>query len=252
MAKILIFDIESSPLKAYMWAMWDKLTSPDMIIEDRRILCWAAKWLDEPEINFASEWEHGRTTMLEELWHLLDEADILVAHNGDRFDRPWVNAEFLKEYITPPSPSFMVDTYKVARKMFYLQSNRLNELGKTLGLGEKQETGGFQLWKDVLAGDEGAQQRMEDYNVRDIELLEEVYLTLRPWIQNHPNVANDGISDAHACPNCGSEDLQRRGFAKTRSQTYQRYRCNSCGTWSRTRFTETPKNVNLLTQDATK
>ena len=249
--RTLIFDIETSPMVAYMWRLWDKLTSMDFVIEDGRILCWAAKWLDEDDVYFASEWEHGQEGMLQGLWDLMDEADVLVAHNGDRFDRPWVNGQFLKYGIEPPSPCFMVDTWKVAKKMFTLPSNRLDALAKLLEVGEKLETGGFQLWKDVLAGDPGAQQVMEDYNIRDITVLEDVYLCLRPWIQNHPNVSDPGVNTP-TCPTCGSDHLNRRGYAKTRSGVYQRYRCMDCGGWSRTRYTEVEKNVNRLTQDATK
>ena len=92
---------------------------------------------------------------------LIDEADLTIAHNGDRFDTRKVHARFAIHGLNPPSPVRSIDTLKVARKYFAFTSNRLNDLGEVLGLGKKESTGGFQLWLDCMAGDARAWARMK-------------------------------------------------------------------------------------------
>jgi hypothetical protein len=64
----------------------------------------------------------------------------------------------------------------------------------------------------------------------DVILLEKVYLKLRPWIKNHPNL---GIisSSRGVCPNCHSSDLMLRGFGFNKATKYRRMQCQGCGAW---------------------
>ena len=50
---------------------------------------------------------------------------------------------------------------------------------------------------------------MLKYNKRDVTLLEEVYLRIRPWIKGHPNCANYIDSKVPICSNCGSKNLTK-------------------------------------------
>ena len=53
---------------------------------------------------------------------------------------------------------------------------------------------------------------------------------LLPWLRMpHPVTDKEGVS----CRNCGGDDLQRRGVARTMQGVYPRFCCNSCGAWSR-------------------
>ena len=74
---------------------------------------------------------------------MFDEADVVIAHNGDKFDMRKANARF--GHYEPPMPVQQVDTLKVARKYFKFESNKLGDLGEHLGLGNKEVTGGFAL-----------------------------------------------------------------------------------------------------------
>jgi predicted RNA-binding Zn-ribbon protein involved in translation (DUF1610 family) len=245
--KIGILDIETAPLKAYVWALWKQNIPASMLIEEWYMLTWSGKWLDEDEVYYDSCHLHGDHTddgpILESLHSFLDAADIIVAHNGDRFDIPKINARFLQQGFTPPSPYKQIDTLKVAKRHFRFTSNRLDALGKYLGLGGKLCHEGFGLWSRCLEGDEEAFEKMVEYNIQDVHLLEDVYKRMRPWIPNHPNVGS--LTDQeHVCPKCGSSHLQRRGFSYTQAGKYQRFQCTSCGGWSRTRTTERDSEVN--------
>ena len=48
--RILIFDIETSPLKAYVWRRWKQNIHLDQTLSEWFMISWAAKWLDEPEV----------------------------------------------------------------------------------------------------------------------------------------------------------------------------------------------------------
>jgi hypothetical protein len=89
---------------------------------------------------------------------------------------------------------------------------------------------------------------MKDYNILDIVVLEELYLKLRPWASNHPNVAvYEETPEKPVCPKCGGTHLQYRGYAYTSTAKYHKLQCQSCFGWSRTRYGLTSKNENVLT-----
>jgi DNA polymerase III epsilon subunit-like protein len=170
--------------------------------------------------------------LVTELWKLMDEADIILGHNGDQFDIKKSNARFLAHGLTPPTPYKTVDTKKVAKKYFGFASNKLDELCRQLGIGRKKEHEGWPLWKGCYEGDMKAWKRMLAYNVQDVELLDQLYLKLRPWMDNHPNL-NLIRGTTHSCPACGSFNNHRRGHYLTSTNLIQRYKCNSCGKWSK-------------------
>jgi hypothetical protein len=130
----------------------------------------------------------------------------------------------------------MVDTLKVARRNFALTSNKLDYLGRYLGLGRKIDTGGIDLWLGCMRGNKKDWKLMVDYNCQDVLLLEKVYHKLLPWIADHPNLTLYSLNEAPACPKCGSEDLQWRGYAYTAASAFRRFQCNDCGGWGRERY----------------
>jgi ribonuclease D len=135
----------------------------------------------------------------------------------------------------PPSPFKTVDTLLAARRYFRFPSNSLNDLCHMLGLGTKPKTTHASLWYDCLQGDDLAWKKMVKYNNNDVVLLEKLYLKLRPYIGNHPNVA---VEKDDGCPRCGGKHLEYRGFYTTNVSTYHRLYCRSCGAWSRERLAQ--------------
>lgn len=239
--KVLVFDIETSPLKAFVFqkSIYKANISDDQVISEWFGLCWSAKWLFEDEIM--SDKLTGKEALAEDdkritksLWKLLDESEIAIAHNGDSFDIPNMNTRFIVNGMFPPSPYQTIDTKTVAKKQFGFTHNSLDGLAKIFGLGEKKKTD-FDLWVKCTEGDEQALKYMEEYNKEDVKLLEEVYLKLRPWIKGHPNLGLFVESDGPVCPNCGSEDVEWTGkFYFTQTGKYETYRC-SCGAYGRSR-----------------
>lgn len=234
--KILLLDIETAPILGYAWQKWD--TSIIDFEKPSFILSIAWKWLGEKEISAKALPDYDDYNphaddkfLVLDLWKLLDDADIVVAQNGDAFDIKKSNARFLIHGLSPPSSYRTVDTLKLAKKHFKFDSNSLDDLCKMLNIGEKKRHPGFSLWKGCLSGDPKSWETMVGYNKHDIVLLEGLYLRLRPWATNHPNVNPPEIKDHVHCPTCGSENVQRRGFSHSRLQTRQRWNCTACGSW---------------------
>ena len=232
--RILLWDIETAPTQAFIWKLWKENIGVNQIIEPGRVLCWSAGWLGEDTVEYNAVWLNGERDMVEHLHELLEQADAHVTYNGNHFDVPTMNAAFLKYKLPPPAPSKSIDLYQVVKKRFRFLSNRLDYVAKYLGLEGKLDTGGFQLWADVVNGVPEAQEKMLDYNIQDVVLLEEVYQALFPWIPNLPQ-AGHFHAGGHVCPACGSDNVQRRGYHRTKVYSYQRFQCMDCGSWSRDR-----------------
>ncbi len=240
--KILMLDLETAPNRVYTWGLWNQNISLSQIEESGYTLCWAAKWLNKNEIHYSSL-RDGKKEMLLTIYDMIDQADIVIHYNGTKFDMPILNQEFISMGWSPPSPVIEVDLLKVVRKRFRLTSNKLDYVANYLGLGGKLKHKGMSLWRDVMANDPSAWVIMENYNKQDIKLLEKLYLRLIPWISNHPNYGLFLNNKEKTCPNCGSTSLQKRGKSYTNTLTYQRYRCNDCGSWSKDRYTNLDKNL---------
>lgn len=230
--KILLLDIETAPNLVHVWGLWQQNVGLPQIMEPGYTLCWSAKWLGSNEVMFSSIQHTNPKRMLLQIWDLLDEADVVCHYNGTKFDIPTLNKEFLIYEMDPPSPYKQIDLLRVARSQFKFPSNKLDYVANALGLGKKTKHIGHELWIKCMANDPEAWKMMEEYNINDVVLLEKVYGKLLPWIKNHPN-QNLFTAGEHVCPNCGGKHLQKRGTSHTIAGQYQRYRCSSCGTWSR-------------------
>ena len=226
-SKILVLDIETKPTVAYIWKTFKENIGADQILEPGGMISFAAKWVGESETFFYSDWTHSHGEMVHALHDLLNEADAVVTYNGDAFDLPIIQGEFLLEGKTPPAPVTSIDVIKTVRK-FRFVSSRLMFIGPLLKVGQKVKHEGFELWANVLNGDEKAQAKMEKYNIQDVVLLEKVYKKIKPYIKNHPNMNNHA---GGACGACGSTHVHSRGVRRTKYFRIQRLQCQSCGSW---------------------
>jgi predicted RNA-binding Zn-ribbon protein involved in translation (DUF1610 family) len=232
--KILLLDIETAPNLAHVWGMFKQTIHISQLIEASYVLCWAAKWLEKDEVYFDSmECTKSPAKMLKGVHKLLEDADAVVTYNGESFDLPVLNKEFLQATMFPPAPYKSIDLYQTAKRKFRFPSNKLEYIARALKLPRhKIKHAGHQLWVDVMAGDPEAWTKMEEYNKGDVLLLEDVYFRMRPWVRNHPNMATHLEPGVHMCPACGSTHLQARGWRRTEANKYQRFQCMDCGKWS--------------------
>lgn len=225
--QIAYFDLETTPILGYTWRAYE-----DSLIDIKKdsellSLAWSTGGTG---ISVASRRQHNEKKLVKMLWDVFNEADVLVAQNGDKFDIKVANTLFQKYNLPPPSPYKTVDTLKLAKKHFRFSKNNLDYLARVL-LGEKKKPTEAGLWFDCMNGDEKALKRMEEYCRHDVYLLMGVYDRLKSFHTGHPN-HNIYNGTSHKCPVCGG-NTQKRGVMVTRVGKYQRYQCTSCGAWSK-------------------
>lgn len=232
--KLLLVDIETAPNVAYVWGLWKENIPLQRLVDSGYVLCWSAKWYGESEVMFDSIMQSKPRMMLKRIYNLLEEADAVIHYNGNSFDIPTLNKEFLLNRMTPPSPAKQIDLLNTARSRFRFVSNKMDYIAQALGVGKKKDVS-FQTWLGCMNKEPGAWKQMEEYNREDVVILEKIYESFKPWIKNHPNVGLYKDTDGATCPSCGGSNLARRGFSYTGTGKYQRYACSDCGHWSRDR-----------------
>jgi DNA polymerase elongation subunit (family B) len=246
--KILAIDIETAPNTAHVWGLFKQNIGINQILETGRVMCFAAKWIGADKIHFWSEYHDDHDVMIKAAHGLLDKADAVLSFNGENFDLPTLNREFLKYGLAPPAPSRSIDLLRVAKRRFRFASNKMDHLAQELGIERKLSHSGHELWIKCMESDKAAWKEMRAYNIQDVVVLEQLYSRLIPWIDTHPNYGLYVDHDEPVCTNCGSEDLHSRGVQHNKTLSYRRYQCNDCGTWLRARFPEKQARGKVLTQ----
>jgi len=247
--KILLLDIETAPMLAYVWGLWDQNIPLNMLKSDWHILAWSAKWLgDAPSKIMYQDQRKAKKLeddkeLLKGIWKLINEADVIVTQNGISFDIKKLNARFIMNGMKPPSSFKHIDTKRIASKKFGFTSNKLEYMTDKLCVKYKKQKrakfGGFELWVQCMAGNMKAWKEMEKYNKYDVLSLEELYLKLQPW-DNSLNVNLYSDTTDTVCA-CGSSKFNRNGFAYTSMGKFQRYYCVECGAEVRSRKNEFSK-----------
>ena len=249
--KILLVDIETAPMLGYIWGLWDNNVALNQLHTDWYVLSWAAKWLGAPDEELMYQDQRNSPDIMDDsillngIWHLLNESDIVIGQNSKRFDTKKLNARFILNGYSPPAKYRQIDTLETAKRRFAFSSNKLEYLTEKLCTKNKKlkhkKYPGFELWRACMQRDLEAFDEMKDYNKVDVLALEELYLIFRPWMDNHPNLNVYIEGPELVCHKCGSDSLHKRGFAYTNLGKYQKWRC-ICGS-------ETRDRVNLLTKE---
>jgi len=207
--KRLYFDIETSPNIGFFWQAGHKVNiGYDSIIKERAIICICYKWEDEKTIHSLT-WDNNQNDkkLLEDFIKIANKADELVAHNGDRFDLPWIRTRCLFHRIDMFPNYVTIDTLNHARRKFKFNSNRLDYISKFLGIGSKIGTS-YDLWKNiVLNNNKKALKEMVEYCKGDITILEKIHKIMSPHLSNKTHIGALTGKGKYSCPECGSSSL---------------------------------------------
>lgn len=235
--KVLIFDIETAPILAHVWGLWDNNVSLNQIVSDWHVMSWSAKWLGDPASSVMYKDQRAAKNieqdkdLLQGIWNLLDEADIVVTQNGKNFDQKKLNARFIINGFQPPSSYKHIDTKQIASKHFGFTSNKLEYMTDKLNTQYKKlkhnKFPGHEMWTECLKGNLEAWKEMETYNKHDVLALEELYNKLIPW-DNSINFNLYHDAEDHVCK-CGSTVFIKNGFYYTASGKFQKHKCKKCG-----------------------
>jgi hypothetical protein len=239
--KVLILDIETSPIVAYVWDLKEQYVALNQIKHDWFVMAWSAKWLGDSSSKIVyhdmRHKPHGADqTILVPLWKLLDEADVVITQNGKRFDGPKINARFMLNGMPPPSPYKHLDTYQLVKNVAKFTSNRLEYLTEKFCVKHKKITHGkypgMALWKECLKGNIAAWNEMKRYNISDVLSTEELYLKIKAWAPQSMPTAYHTLKTGEKCRVCGSTNIQKRGVLRNIASVSQRFQCKDCGHWS--------------------
>ena len=230
--KRLFFDIETSPNIVYTWrAGWNITVTPESIIEERRIICISYKWENKGKIHRLN-WDENQCDkqMLVDFVKIANQADEMIAHNGDRFDIKWIRTRCIFHRI-PMFPAYRtLDTLKKAKSGFYFNSNKLDYIAKFLNVGAKMETGGYDLWKEVMKNNLDALETMGQYCDQDVVVLEAVYQEMKNYFKQNTHQGVLDNKSKYSCPSCGSERIDYLKMVSTPAGTVKRVmRCKPCG-----------------------
>ncbi len=230
--KVLIFDVETSPIVASVWSLWDQNVGLNQVIKDWQLISFAAKWLDEKKVH-QFDLRDGITKSNEyilvgKLWYFLNEADIVITQNGKAFDVKKAQAKFLEFKFKPTSSFQQIDTRLIAKKHFSFTSNKLEYMTDKFNTKYKKlkhnEYPGHELWNECLKGTKKAWNVMAKYNKYDVLATEELYKRLIPY----DNTVNFNVYQEGVC-SCGCEVFHKNGWCYTSTGKYQRYACSKCG-----------------------
>jgi hypothetical protein len=249
--KIVLWDIETTHNLAAVFKLFGEDYIPHTnIVQERYVVCASWKTLGEKKVYAVSTLDdpalyekdpHNDLHVVTKLHEVLSDADVIVGHNGDKYDIKFTEGRMLYHGLPPLPPIVKIDTLKEVKNRFLLNSNRLDYIGSFLGVGQKRHTSPG-LWLRVLKGDPDAVREMVTYNKQDVRLLERVFLKLQPYMASHVNrhlFADNGLG-ATSCPRCGSSRTKSKGLHRTITQVYQRRVCLTCGGWFRNRKAEKP------------
>lgn len=241
---ITTLDIETAPITAYVWGLFKQNVGLNQIVKDWSIMSLAWKYLGHEEVYY-QDVSHQTdlrddADLLVVLWSILDESDVIIGQNLRRFDVKKINARFLEAGLPPPSPYIIIDTLEMAKDAAGFTSNKLDWLSQKLADDKKDhhdEFPGMELWVQCLNGNPRAWAAMREYNLGDIPSCEQVYLALRPYYRQHPNLAIFIDDEETRCPRCLSVNLEPLASTFTNVSEYKRYGCRDCGGFARSRYT---------------
>lgn len=240
--KILILDIETSPIEAYVWGIYEQNVALNQVKRDWRIISFAAKWLGQRVVIQQDVYKCTEKELVRLMWGLLDSADIVVGQNSKKFDTKKINAKIIEYGMKPPSSYQQIDTRLLAKKHFGFTSNSLEYMSDKLCKKYKKlkhkKFPGMELWTECMNDNPKAWAAMREYNIFDVLATEELYKRLIPW-DNSVNF-NVYYGDTNAVCTCGSNKFSKNGYAYTATGKYQRFECKKCGS-------ELKSRQNLLT-----
>lgn len=226
--KVLTFDIETfGGLKAHMSEVsvfgykWRHEKNPVLLSADISDDVNKRGFInDEPLLR-----------KLSEVWN---EADVVIAHYGERFDRRFLNTRIERHDLPPLKPVTLIDTWRISKDNFALPGNSLKTLLKFFHSPYQKDDLSYEEWRAVQLGNKKALKHLEEHCKYDVLGLEWVFENhLSHYTNKLPNYNLFVDENKRVCPVCGHNVLQRRGFHITQTTKQIRYQCRKCSCWSR-------------------
>lgn len=252
--RILILDVERLPgiTQQYWWDRGDlknRYIHYETVVRQPRTTIVCMKWYDRDEPIELAEWDKGgRKAFLKKVHRLLEQADIVVGHNIDNADIPWLKGDMHIEAGLPPLPPFKtVDTLKVLRRQFKsgVPFKGLDAFCQIVGIPSKTDHYDRMAMERAVDGSVEDRERLTSYCTGDVIATQGLLDYLRPHITNHPTLFVDGESAMNVCNRCGSSETSpnaKRYVANV--MTYTMLKCANCGGYRR--LSVEPERISLV------
>jgi hypothetical protein len=252
---VLVYDIETAPGEVYAFSPKIRFAPYSQWKRYPFMLQWSAAWLSGGKViaeTVTPEEVRNRddSRIVDSIATLMRSADIVLAHNGDNFDIPWVRGRTWIHDLEPLGPIASIDTRKLSAFNFAQPHNNLDALIDQK-LGRRKIKTDFSWWTDIIesaeSGDDEACRkalsRMLRYCRKDTHDLRDLFQTMIPHVSRLPRLVD--TNEAMICPFCGHDDLQKRGKKRTAAYTYQRYQCNNCKRYPSVRTNDKTNRTDL-------
>lgn len=171
-------------------------------------------------------------------WQLLDEADEVMAFNGDRFDDKVLIAAFMRYRLGMPSPYVTIDPFKMSKSARF-PSHSLNNLCRSFGIEGKTEVTYGSTWRGCLAGDRKQRKLMREYCDNDVYKMFDIFEIVFPYAKTKMKTnISAHRNGAFCCNYCGSSRLKVNKTRTFGTGTYTSYLCLGCGKYPRERIAD--------------
>jgi RNase P subunit RPR2 len=239
--RIILWDIETLPDLKQALKYWPQLSNyPGQTLRAQinSIACVGWKELGSRKTNCIAAWNYSRwrkdvnddTQVLKAIYSVLKDADVIVTHNGKRFDWKFLQTRLLVKLGLHLPKLIHIDTCNESSKALFAFNNRLNTLADLFSVRKKMDHEGWDLWVKTHHKEKRAQNKMAAYCKQDVNVLEDIFKVMRPLITSLPN--QNQFFKGTVCPNCGSPKMTSQGVRITREKKYQRFQCQACGAWA--------------------
>src|SRR3990167_6428236 len=193
--KILFYDIETSPLRAWIWKLGKQYVRHgqlDVKYNSYNIICITYCWNDGKPAK-ALHWNiqtHSCKEMIRKFDKIIATSDFTLGKNSDRFDVKHINTQIALKGL-PGMPD----------------------------------------WIDIVENNSNAEeklQKMISYGLKDVEDTRALWDQLSPHLTPRWNHAI--LNDKELmCKSCGSTDISKNGTRHLGRTNWQSYYCNSHG-----------------------
>lgn len=166
------FDLETTNLSADFGIVLCAVIKPaggePIVLRGDSYPAWSKKRSDDSKL-------------LKDVVAALDEFDIWVAHNGARFDVPFLRTRLLKHALGPLPTKKLVDPVQLARNKLRMSYNSLEKVAQHLGVNSKTDVEPEMWLRAALDGNKVAMDYIVEHCVQDVEVLEKVVGALKTY-----------------------------------------------------------------------
>lgn len=231
--KILFYDIETTPILAYIWRFGKQVVRSAQVCDKRNvndIICITYCWNDGKPAKVL-HWgykEQDSSKVIKAFDKLIEKADITIGKNNKRFDEKHINMQRLLHNL-PPLPDWILysdDLESQLRRHFAFPSQGLDYISHLLGLGGKVSMK-FSDWVDIVEKrSKASYDKMLKYGKKDIEDTRAIW----DHCERHFTKTAAGAyldRENPSCSSCGSQKLHILDTRRSGATEWVRFRCGN-------------------------